>query len=329
LTIRESARSTDVRSTRVNDWQPEAADLPLRWVGRRGPGRLLVSRPVSPHRPSGWCAARGSARKPRHREPPVPSGAGVRKVRPSTSARLNHVAGTEASAARRSIQGAARRQRRAAESHGSALREGPPPPVRDLRSPPERMWTVWCSQGHPKSSHRDTISAVAGCFGLVRAVGERIAQALFGAPEPPRSTRWCQRRPRLERLDPGSGRMQRRRTPALGQGAETSNASALSGGQKIARPSRLRGKGFGVRSTPPHGGLRGSNALALNRCGRRSGEQSPGLLKLRPICPPGRVVCSVTSPLRCRPWRRFGARGTSQPPGCEVSSSVELPRVRQ
>jgi hypothetical protein len=239
LTIRESARSTDVRSTRVNDWQPEAADLPLRWVGRRGPGRLLVSRPVSPHRPSGWCAARGSARKPRHREPPVPSGAGVRKVRPSTSARLNHVAGTEASAARRSIQGAARRQRRAAESHGSALREGPPPPGARSSIATERLWTVRCPQGHPKSSHRDTFSAVAGCFGLVRAAGERIAQALFGAPEPPRSTRWCQRRPRLERLDPGSGRMQRRRTPAFGQGAETSNASVLSGGQKIARPSRF------------------------------------------------------------------------------------------
>jgi len=38
LTIRESARSTDVRSTRVNDWQPEAADPPSA-VGRSvGPG---------------------------------------------------------------------------------------------------------------------------------------------------------------------------------------------------------------------------------------------------------------------------------------------------
>jgi len=152
-----------------------------------------VSRPVSPHPPSGVCAVRGPQGH-RATEPPAPSGVGARKVRPSNAVpsqptRRHRSDRREAFRFRE----AARRQRRAAESHGSVLREGPP--LHGVRSSiaTERLWTAWCPRGYPKSSHRDT-QAVAGCFGLVRTAGERIARTLFGAREPPRSMRWCQRR---------------------------------------------------------------------------------------------------------------------------------------
>lgn len=152
-----------------------------------------MSRPVSPHLPSGGCAAR-DPQGHRATEPPAPSGAGARKVRPSNAVpsqptRRHRSDRREAFRFRE----AARRQRRAAESHGSVLREGPP--LHGVRSSiaTERLWTAWCPRGYPKSSHRDT-HAVAGCFGLVRTAGERIARTLFGAREPPKSMRWCQRR---------------------------------------------------------------------------------------------------------------------------------------
>jgi hypothetical protein len=193
-------------------------------------------------------------------EPPAPSGVGARKVRPSNAGRLNRRAGTEATAARRFDSG------RLPGGNGEQLKatavcsaRGHRCTVCDLRSSPSVFWTAWCPRGHPKSSHRDT-HAVAGCFGLVRTAGERIARTLFGAREPPRSMRWCQRRrdwsvwtrdpdtynadaPPLLRV--GWQRPRMRQPPA--------------GGQKIASPVALARPGFRYGPHRLTAGLRGSN----------------------------------------------------------------------
>jgi len=277
LTIRESARSTDVRSTRVNDWQPEAADPPSRWVGRRGQGLTPRESPRESAPSSGRLRGVRFREGRRATEPPAPSGVGARKVRPSNAVpsqptRRHRSDRREAFRFRE----AARRQRRAAESHGSVLREGPP--LHGVRSSiaTERLWTAWCPRGYPKSSHRDT-HAVAGCFGLVRTAGERIARTLFGAREPPRSMRWCQRRcdwsvwtrdpdtysadaPPLLRV--GWQRPRMRQPPAVGR--------------RSLRLSRLRDQDFGTVHTASRRDCAALNAAAP-RSSRRPGRKRPGL----------------------------------------------------
>jgi hypothetical protein len=288
-----------------------------------------VSRPVSPHLPSGGCAAR-DPQGHRATEPPAPSGAGARKVRPSNAVpsqptRRHRSDRREAFRFRE----AARRQRRAAESHGSVLREGPPlhgvrssiaterfvdrlVPARapEVKSPRHsRGGGLFRTRPNGRRANRSD---------ALRSARAAEVDALVSTPL------------RLERLDPGSGHLQRRcAAPPPGRVAEASNASAPCGWAEDRFACRACATRISVRSRPPHGGIarleRGSSSELPQTWPETAGPH----LKLRPTRPPGRFESSVTSPLRCRQRRRFGARGTSQPPGCEVSSSVELPRVRQ
>jgi hypothetical protein len=135
-----------------------------------------------------------------------------------------------------------------------------------------------CSTEHRKSSHRDT-RAVAGHSGFVPSGWRANRSTLFGAREPPRSVRWCQRRCDQRRLDPGSRRLQRGCSPSLtGGGRDLECVQPPAGGQKCSlRPSR-----------PARPGLRGrTDRLTAVNAARswqrptsachRPGKKRPGL----------------------------------------------------
>jgi len=135
------------------------------------------------------------------------------------------------------------------------------------------------------------LEAVAGCFGLVRTAGERIARTLFGAREPPRSMRWCQRRCdwNVWTRDPDACNADA--PPFLWAGWQRPRVRQLpAGGQKIASPVALARPGL----------RHGSNRLTAVYAARtrqfpyrssadpaRNGRASP---ELRPTCPPGQVA---------------------------------------
>jgi len=154
-----------------------------------------VSRPVSPHPPSG--VVRG-ARVPRGNR----ATESLQRLRALECGRFvlprlpSQLTGRHRSDRREAFRfrEAARRQRRAAESHGSAFRKGPLPHGVRLSSRHRAFVDRLVLARAPEVTSPRHLEAVAGCFGLVRTAGERIARTLFGAREPPRSMRWCQRR---------------------------------------------------------------------------------------------------------------------------------------
>jgi len=84
---------------------------------------------------------------------------------------------------------------------------------------------------------------------------------------------------------------------------------------QIPSPVVLARQGLPIRFKPSHDGIRGSNAAAFFECAAdpaRNGRASPALRQGSSF---GTSRSSATSPLRCRRWRRFGARGTSSRPG--------------
>jgi hypothetical protein len=269
-----------------------------------------VSRPVSPHPPSG--VMRG-ARVPRgngateslQRLPALECGRFVLPRLPFQPTGRHRSDRREAFRFRE----AARRQRRSAESHGSVLRKGPPPHGVRLFAT-ERLWTAWCSQGHPKSSHRDTLKRwQAASDSSERPASESLE----------RSSERESRRGRCVGVNaaatgasgPGIRTLATQCAPLpLGGVAEASNASApLRVGSRSLRLSRLRDQDF-VSVQPASRRCarleRGSSCYGNSADPARNGRASP---ETSADLSSGTSCCSVTSPLRCRQRRRFGARG--------------------
>jgi len=142
---------------------------------------------------------RGTAR---HRDFLAP---GERDWRVSTLHRplcLNRQTDTRASAARRIGSGAAGRKRRAA-SQSSELRK-----ERQLLEAvfelPEHSKTRSVLERASRSQVVATHSRDGEPLDSGRTVGSESLKALYGAREPPRSLRWCQRRRDCGHLGPGS-----------------------------------------------------------------------------------------------------------------------------
>lgn len=100
---------------------------------------------------------------------------------------------------------APKNRRKALQFRGAATGDGEQPKATAVCSARSHRCTVRfrplpsvvvrprCSTEHRKSSHRDT-RAVAGHSGFVPSGRRANRSTLFGAREPPRSVRWCQRR---------------------------------------------------------------------------------------------------------------------------------------
>lgn len=235
-----------------------------RSVGR-GPGRLLASSPASPQCSFGSGARRASsARNTRHREPPMPSGAGVQE---GSSFRVcpSRRAGIRRNAARRFNSGGL------PAGNGEQLKATAVCSARGHRCTvrssiaTERSGTLLMLFRVSEVKSPRHIEAVAGRVGFVPT---RPASVLLDALWSARAAEVdalvsTPLRPR--RLDPGSRRLQRRCSPSPGKVAETLECVCpLRVGSRPLRPSRPARQG--LRDGPTaSGGIRGSIVAALSK----------------------------------------------------------------
>jgi len=129
---------------------------------------------------------------------------------------LNRQTDTRSSAERRIGSGAAGRKRRAA-SQSSELRKGRPL-LGAIFESPERSQTRSVLERAPRSQVAATHSRGGEPLDPGRVVGSESLEALYGASEPPRSLRWCQRRRDRGHLGPGSRCPQRGCAASLREG---------------------------------------------------------------------------------------------------------------
>jgi hypothetical protein len=159
--------------------------------------------------PSVWTALQSacpgrerSERKMRVTETSSPRRGRLESLDSPPSICLNRQTDTRSSAERRIGSGAAGRKRRAA-SQSSELRKERPL-LGAIFESPERSQTRSVLERAPRSQVAATHSRGGEPLDLGRTVGSESLETLYGASEPPRSLRWCQRRRDRGHLGPGS-----------------------------------------------------------------------------------------------------------------------------